>query len=543
MRKTTKHLIATLSVVIALVIVLSMSLIACDHTHNYSEQGKDENYHWNYCPDDEEIDETSKEAHKDENSDGKCDVCGYDGMHVHDYTAQGKDSTQHWNYCPTDNAVDQSSKSSHVDSDVNGYCDVCGYEMGIVSEEVVKIELVEGVPTLIVKGNLPEFSEDGEPVEIGCVKLHADGDGNNLYWDNLCAHKWGYEFQAPLSDLTYGNGQAPWYWFHIYAYADATPEDNAQYIGKQDLNRGSLLSVEQSLEYNGSSYTVKAWSDGNTIGDGLAIESKFFYEMNVFEINVDQSNGLELVVKGTVSDHITYLALHASGNGSDEWFGTPVAVNEGAFEARFDITQLTVVDTPWCWFHIYLSTSESSEGIEYVGKYNVQRGEMVPGNLSLDNDGIRYSVIDSQSQLVIQPTVIPSFSVSEVSVDTTDGLKLIVKGTLSESQKCLVIHADGNDSDEWFGEKATINGNNFEAEFDLTQLKLEGTPYCYFKVYTYAEENPADYNEGKQESNLPLGNIEYGAHFDYNGIRYNVINPGWEGQLVIQPKEYIYRQQ
>lgn len=403
MRKTTKHLIATLSVVIALVIVLSMSLIACDHTHNYSEQGKDENYHWNYCPDDEEIDETSKEAHKDENSDGKCDVCGYDGMHVHDYTAQGKDSSQHWNYCPTDNAVDQSSKSSHVDSDVNGYCDVCGYEMGIVSEEVVKIELVEGVPTLIVKGNLPEVSQDGEPVEIGCVKLHAVGNDNHLYWDNLCSHKWGYEFQVALTDLS--KEGTPWWYFHVYPYLTEPAEDAK---------------------------------------------------------------------------------------------GTP----------------LREINLP-------LGT------IQYNDYY--------------DYEEVRYNVIrpDWDGQLIIQPKDVPSFAVSEVSVDTTDGLKLIVKGTVSNNQKCLVIRAEGNDNDEWFGEKATINANNFEAEFDLTQLKSDGTPWCKFHVYTYTEENPADYNEGKQKSDLPLGGLEYGAHFDYNGIRYNVINPDWEGQLVIQPKEYI----
>lgn len=535
MKKTTKHFISALPIVLALVLVLCLSLIACDHVHNYSEQNNDENYHWNYCPDDNEIDGTSKEAHKDENFDGKCDVCEYE-MHVHAYTAQGKDSNKHWNYCPDDNTIDASSESAHADIDVDGYCDVCEYEMGIVTEEVVKIEEIEGVPTLIVKGNLPEFSQDGEPVEIGCIKLHAEGDGNHLYWKNLCTHKWGYEFKVPLSDLAYEKGATPWYWFHFYAYADANPEDNAQYAYKQDLNRGSILTVGDSLQYNGSRYTIKAWTgDNGEIGDGLAIQSEFFYEMSVSEIKIDESNGIELVVKGTVSDNITYLALHANGNDSDEWLGTPVAVNNGAFEARFNIAQLKVDGTPWCWFHIYLSISESLENIDYNAKYNVQRGEMVPDNLSIDKDGIRYSVVNSQSQLVIQPTVIPSFSVSEVSVDTTNGLNLIVKGTLSESQKCLVIRAGGNDSDEWFGTKASINNNSFEAEFDLTQLKLDDTPWCYFHIYTYEVEEPSDYNEGKQQSNLPLGNLNYNDHFDYNGVRYSVIKPNWDGQLVIQP--------
>ncbi len=552
MRKTNKHLIATLSVVIALVVVLCMSLIACDHTHNYSKQGKDKDYHWNYCPDDEVVDEASKEAHKDENSDGKCDVCGYEMAasdpsgdpsdpsgtpetpHIHNYSAQGKDSNKHWNYCPDDNAVEESSEADHVDDDVDGYCDVCNYEMGIVSEECVKVELVDGVPTLIVKGNIPEVQLDGEPVRPACVKLHANVETENFYWDDVCSHKWGFEFQVALTDLSYE--ETPWYWFHLYFYQDENPEEDAQKIHSCDLPRGDLLTVGQSIDYDSIRYTIKAWSDGEEIGTGLVIEATLHYELNVSEINIDTGNGLELIVKGTVSDGVKSLRLHANGNGSDEWFGAPVLVNDGQFEAKFDLTQLKVEDTPWCWFHIYLSKGDNVEEFKRDGKHDLQRGSLVADDVSVVYSDIRYSVVNSQQQLVIQPTPMPKYSVTDVKIDNTDGLKLVVTGTLSDNQRYLVIHADGNDA-HYYGEKAVINDNAFTAEFDLTKLYVHDTPWCWFHIYTYEEENPAELSTGFNKDNLMRENyFSAGDSVSYKDITYTIQN---QDQITIQPTSNI----
>lgn len=108
---------------------------SCDvcghHMHVGTETGNDGDNHWKYCPDDETV-IGDPEAHKDDNKDGKCDVCEYQ-MHVHNYTESTSNDSQHWNYCPDDNEIDESSRANHVDSDLNGKCDDCGHDVHVHS--------------------------------------------------------------------------------------------------------------------------------------------------------------------------------------------------------------------------------------------------------------------------------------------------------------------------------------------------------------------------------------------------------------------------
>lgn len=69
-------------------LALSLALVACtpeggtEHVHSFSKWGNDENSHWQYCEADNAIDEQSKTAHSDTNTDGVCDVCGYEMRRV-----------------------------------------------------------------------------------------------------------------------------------------------------------------------------------------------------------------------------------------------------------------------------------------------------------------------------------------------------------------------------------------------------------------------------------------------------------------------------
>lgn len=69
-------------------LALSLALAACtpengtEHAHSFSKWGNDENSHWQYCEADKVIDEQSKAAHADANTDGVCDVCGYEMRQV-----------------------------------------------------------------------------------------------------------------------------------------------------------------------------------------------------------------------------------------------------------------------------------------------------------------------------------------------------------------------------------------------------------------------------------------------------------------------------
>lgn len=103
------------------------------------------------------------------------------------------------------------------------------------------------VPTLIVKG----VYADG----IANVKLHADyedkaGEKHHLYWDNKSTKDGEFEFEVALTDIP--ATEQPWAWFHVWTYTNEDTHNSG------DLNRGSSLSIEQSFEYEGVRYTIKA---------------------------------------------------------------------------------------------------------------------------------------------------------------------------------------------------------------------------------------------------------------------------------------------
>lgn len=102
-----------------------------DHTHTFEDawtQGEDTHYHKSACGHNVKKDEAK---HIDENNDGTCDVCAYDGGHEHTYeegwTAL-EDGHLHMPSCG--HSVDGIGKQAHVDENNDGVCDVCDYNGG-----------------------------------------------------------------------------------------------------------------------------------------------------------------------------------------------------------------------------------------------------------------------------------------------------------------------------------------------------------------------------------------------------------------------------
>ena len=62
-------------------------------------------------------------------------ACG-EKPHTHDFTKVGSDATGHWMYCEQDNVKDPASFEAHKDEDKNGKCDVCGYDVGTPAPEI-----------------------------------------------------------------------------------------------------------------------------------------------------------------------------------------------------------------------------------------------------------------------------------------------------------------------------------------------------------------------------------------------------------------------
>lgn len=125
----------------------------------------------------------------------------------------------------------------------------------------VRIETVDGVPTLIVEGEFYDALRE--------AKLHADisaGSKNTeLYWSTLSNEDGKLLFKVPLTAIT-SEGQ-PWAWFHICTYKGQA----TVYSSKDELVRGDELTIGQEFVYNGVTYTIKAY---NNTGSQLAIEAR-----------------------------------------------------------------------------------------------------------------------------------------------------------------------------------------------------------------------------------------------------------------------------
>lgn len=134
------------------------------------------------------------------------------------------------------------------------------YQIYDYDVESVKIETPDGVPTLVIVGTMDESLRE--------VKIHADyevnGKKNHLYWDNLATESGSFRFEIALTELK-ADGQ-PWYWFHIYTYKGNASVNS----GSGDLARGEHLTIGQKFEYDGVTYTVKAYND---VGAQLVIEA------------------------------------------------------------------------------------------------------------------------------------------------------------------------------------------------------------------------------------------------------------------------------
>ena len=90
-------------------------------------------------------------------------ACG-EKPHTHDFTKVGSDATGHWRYCEQDNVKDPASFEAHKDEDNNGKCDVCGYDVGTPAPEI-KYGSLNGTVSL-VKPGATTASGDGVTVSI-----------------------------------------------------------------------------------------------------------------------------------------------------------------------------------------------------------------------------------------------------------------------------------------------------------------------------------------------------------------------------------------
>ncbi len=134
--------------VFAAFLCLSLALsvfVGCDdavHTHTYAEDWlHDAEGHWHEATCDCEEVPDNKEAHKDTNNDGLCDICEYNYNHNHSYSQDWtRDCTNHWHAADCGHIVAGAELAAHVDADGDKTCDVCLYVIEDIHEHYYSTE-------------------------------------------------------------------------------------------------------------------------------------------------------------------------------------------------------------------------------------------------------------------------------------------------------------------------------------------------------------------------------------------------------------------
>ncbi len=148
------------------VLALSCGIAAgCDgcnkHEHEYSKWGTSQTQHWKECPEDGTKDEGTVANHGTPNAEGKCPDCGYQlVVHNHSYTEWGSSVTHHWKQCPDDGEIDASTKAVHGTPNAEGKCPDCSYQLVTYVDQRLKLVLRKD------GANTPIDSVDGVTVTI-----------------------------------------------------------------------------------------------------------------------------------------------------------------------------------------------------------------------------------------------------------------------------------------------------------------------------------------------------------------------------------------
>lgn len=174
-----RHLV----LIAVLVAVLTLSLVACQHVHTFSQDWTfDDNKHW-HAATCEHTDEKSDEAPHSFDANGRC-ICGKtidpddSPNHVHTYTKSWMfDKTNHWHGASCKHAAQIKDKQAH--NFVDGVCSVCGAWQNVSETLLSQLSKsdVWNYYWTVENFNLGDVNGDGVNYLItsGEIKLSLDG--------------------------------------------------------------------------------------------------------------------------------------------------------------------------------------------------------------------------------------------------------------------------------------------------------------------------------------------------------------------------------
>ena len=118
-----------------------------------------------------------------------------DNTHTHSFTEIGSDETYHWKYCKQDNVKDPASVEAHKDEDKNGKCDVCGHDVEVPAP-VVKYGTLNGTVSLAKRG---DTAASGDGVTVNVIGSDGEAEVKDFTIDKATA---AYAMQCPVGEYT-----------------------------------------------------------------------------------------------------------------------------------------------------------------------------------------------------------------------------------------------------------------------------------------------------------------------------------------------------
>lgn len=131
MRRIKKFAVVLLTLVCAvglLVFIAGCNEEEASHTHTYSEDWTcTSTSHWRKATCEHASLVKDKGEHTDSDSDGLCDVCGYELEHIHKFNEDiwMSDNESHWHAATCEHTDEKGSLAAHVDENEDGVCDIC----------------------------------------------------------------------------------------------------------------------------------------------------------------------------------------------------------------------------------------------------------------------------------------------------------------------------------------------------------------------------------------------------------------------------------
>lgn len=374
--------------ILLLICFIIPCLIACEnksHIHDYTETGKDENYHWNYCSKDNQIKEGSKEEHFDNNNDGYCDECNYkmEENHIHDFSRLDYDSSYHWYGCNECFTIDNDTKETHYDNDKNGECDVCGYSMPLAEEENIYISFWFGDRALFIKGPTPSSATK--------VKLHYKDIVNDkdYYLENMAAKSSiSYIFHILLKDLSVEN--SPTYLFEIEVYENnsSTPTRTIE------LTRNDFFEVDEYYRDGNNIYAIVDEED-----EKLALKAEVIIDYTVTSIDLKlEDNTPYLVIKAIGSRILSDVKLGFYKDGEYTYIDN-ISSKKCEFEFSVDLSKVEFEDTAYLTFYSFLYENDLTS---YSERKDVKKGSLIESNTFIETNSVKYSVFENTGILIIK---------------------------------------------------------------------------------------------------------------------------------------------